>query len=125
MVDSDGKTWANNYDVYSNQSSESDALSNVTSYTYDGAGNRLTQTTRVATARPFHRPAAPPVTYDLANQLKTITCSDGVTPTACGNSSQSHCASSPGRCGISMAGRPFTRHRLHNAAVAGSDAAPR
>jgi len=60
--------------------STTDALGNITSYIYDGAGNK------VAKQQPGGNCAATPTTgcttygYDAGNQLIAITYSDGVTP---------------------------------------------
>jgi YD repeat-containing protein len=57
-----------------------DALGNATSYAYDGAGNRLTQQDPGGNCSATPKTGCTTLTYDLANQLKTITYSDGVTP---------------------------------------------
>ena len=68
------------YDDLGRLATVTDALSNVTSYRYDPAGNL------VAVEQPGGDCDASPATgcvtrsYDLANQLKTVTYSDGVTP---------------------------------------------
>ena len=79
----DGKTTkiqTYGYDPIARVTSVTDALGNVTAYTYDGAGNRVTQQ-----APGGNCVASPPsgcttMTYDAANQLTKVTYSDGVTP---------------------------------------------
>jgi RHS repeat-associated protein len=68
------------YDPQARVTSVTDALSNVTTYAYDGAGNRLTQQDPGGNCAATPKTSCTTFTYDLANQLKTVTYSDGVTP---------------------------------------------
>ncbi len=68
------------YDALGRVVSMTDALSNMTSYTYDGVGNRLTQQEPGGNCSGSPPTGCTTFTYDGANQLKTITYSDGVTP---------------------------------------------
>ncbi|MDQ6720366.1 MAG: DUF6531 domain-containing protein, partial [Candidatus Dormibacteraeota bacterium] len=68
------------YDALARVNSLTDALANVTSYSYDGAGNRLTQQDPGGNCGATPRVACTTFTYDAANQLKAITYTDGVTP---------------------------------------------
>lgn len=66
------------YDALALVITVTDALSNVTTYTHDADGNRLTQ------QDPGGNCATPTkcttMTYDADNELQTVTYSDGVTP---------------------------------------------
>ncbi|MCA1684161.1 MAG: hypothetical protein LC708_03430, partial [Actinobacteria bacterium] len=67
------------YDSVGRLATTADPLSRVTTYGYDGTGNLITQ------ADPGGHCGASPLGcttrgYDAANQLKTVTYSDGVTP---------------------------------------------
>ncbi len=68
------------YDALARVSSMIDALNNATSYSYDGAGNRLTQQDPGGNCSATPKTGCTTFTYDVANQLKTVTYSDGVTP---------------------------------------------
>ncbi|HEY4871714.1 MAG TPA: LamG-like jellyroll fold domain-containing protein [Candidatus Dormibacteraeota bacterium] len=68
------------YDALARVTSTTDALSNVTAYTYDGAGNRLTQEDPGGNCAGTPKTGCTSFTYDVANQLKAINYSDGVTP---------------------------------------------
>ena len=68
------------YDALARLTSSTDALSNVTSYTYDAASNRLTKQDSGGSCSATPKTGCTTFTYDVANQLKTITYSDGVTP---------------------------------------------
>jgi len=68
------------YDALARVTSSTDALGNVTSFTYDGAGNRLTKQDPGGNCAATPKTGCTTMTYDSANQLKTITYSDGVTP---------------------------------------------
>ena len=68
------------YDALRRVTSQTDALGNVTSFTYDGAGNRLTKQDPGGNCAATPKTGCTSFTYDAANQLKAITYSDGVTP---------------------------------------------
>ena len=68
------------YDTLARVTSVRDALGNATTYAYDGAGNRLTQQDPGGNCAATPKTGCTTFTYDVANQLKTITYSDGVTP---------------------------------------------
>ena len=68
------------YDSLARVSTSTDALGNVTSYSYDGAGNRLTQQDPGGNCGATPKVGCTSFTYDVANQLKTIIYSDNVTP---------------------------------------------
>ena len=68
------------YDALGRVTSLTDALNNVTSYTYDGAGNRLSQQDPGGNCSAVPATGCTTFSYDAANQLKTISYSDGVTP---------------------------------------------
>jgi RHS repeat-associated protein len=68
------------YDALARVTSASDALNNQTAYTYDGAGNRITQQDPGGNCSATPKTGCTTLTYDVANELKTITYSDGVTP---------------------------------------------
>jgi RHS repeat-associated protein len=68
------------YDGLARVTSRTDALGNVTSFTYDGAGNQLTKQDPGGNCGANPKSGCTTFTYDAANQLKTITYSDGVTP---------------------------------------------
>ena len=71
------KTLTYGYDSLGRVTSEEDADNNITTYTLDGAGNRLTTQLPGGTC-----PATACITetYDADNELKTVTYSDGITP---------------------------------------------
>ncbi|MDQ6617188.1 MAG: DUF6531 domain-containing protein [Actinomycetota bacterium] len=68
------------YDSLARVNSMTDALSNVTSYGYDNAGNRLTQQDPGGNCLATPKVGCTSFTYDVANELKSISYSDGVTP---------------------------------------------
>jgi RHS repeat-associated protein len=68
------------YDALARVTSTTDALNNQTAYTYDGVGNRLTQQDSGGNCSAMPKMGCTTLTYDVANELKTITYSDGVTP---------------------------------------------
>jgi RHS repeat-associated protein len=68
------------YDPLARVTAVTDALGNATSYAYDGAGNRLTQQDPGGNCSATPKTGCTTLTYDVGNQLKTITYSDGVTP---------------------------------------------
>jgi len=79
----DGKTNAiltYGFDALARVTSTTDALGNVTSFTYDGAGNHVTKQDPGGNCAATPKSGCTTMTYDVANQLKTITYSDGVTP---------------------------------------------
>src|SRR5256712_854443 len=66
------------YDALARVTSMTDALSNVTAYSYDGAGNRLTQQDPGGNCSAVPKTGCTTFSYDAANQLKTISYSDSV-----------------------------------------------
>lgn len=68
------------YDALARVTSTTDALGNATSYSYDGAGNRLSQQDPGGNCAATPKTGCTTFTYDVANELKTITYSDGATP---------------------------------------------
>ncbi|HXA28805.1 MAG TPA: LamG-like jellyroll fold domain-containing protein [Candidatus Angelobacter sp.] len=68
------------YDPLARVSSVTDALSNTTAYTYDAAGNRLTQQDPGGNCTTTPKTGCISSTYDAGNQLTSVTYSDGVTP---------------------------------------------
>ena len=68
------------YDSLARVSTSTDALGNVTSYSYDGAGNRLTQQDPGGNCLATPAVGCTSFGYDVANQLKSIIYSDNVTP---------------------------------------------
>jgi len=68
------------YDPLARVTSMTDALSNVSSYGYDKVGNRLTQQDPGGNCAATPKVGCTTFAYDVANQLKTISYSDGVTP---------------------------------------------
>jgi RHS repeat-associated protein len=68
------------YDSLARVTSTTDALGNITAYTYDGAGNRITKQDPGGNCSATPRTGCTTLTYDAANQLKTISYSDGITP---------------------------------------------
>jgi YD repeat-containing protein len=68
------------YDALARVTSTTDALSNVTAYSYDATGNRLTQQDPGGNCSVTPKVGCTSLTYDVANQLKSIAYSDGVTP---------------------------------------------
>ena len=83
----DGKNTAiltYSYDALARVTSSTDALGNIISFTYDFAGNRLTKQDPGGNCAATPKTGCTTFTYDVANQLKTITYSDGVTPNVSG-----------------------------------------
>ncbi len=68
------------YDALARVTAGTDALGNATSYSYDSAGNRLMQQDPGGNCSATPKTGCTTLTYDVANELKTITYSDGVTP---------------------------------------------
>jgi RHS repeat-associated protein len=68
------------YDALARVTSTTDGLGNATSFSYDGAGNRLTKQDPGGNCSLTPGTNCTRFTYDAANQLKTISYSDGVTP---------------------------------------------
>lgn len=72
------------YDALARVTSTTDALGNVTSFTYDGAGNQLSRQDPGGNCAATPKTGCTTSTYDVANQLKTVTYSDGITPNVTG-----------------------------------------
>ena len=68
------------YDSQARVSTFTDGLGNVTTYSYDGAGNRLTQQDPGGNCSAVPATGCTTMTYDGDNELKTVSYSDGVTP---------------------------------------------
>lgn len=68
------------YDPLARVTSVTDAVSHTTSYTFDGAGNQLTQQDPGGNCNATPATACTKMTYDVGNELLTVTYSDGVTP---------------------------------------------
>lgn len=83
----DGKTDAiqtYGYDPAGRVASVTDALGNLTSYTYDAAGNRLTQQDPGGNCAATSVTGCTTFSYDAGNELTSVTYSDGVTPNVTG-----------------------------------------
>jgi RHS repeat-associated protein len=78
QVDGLGRTTSYGYDTLARVTSVTDPRNRITSATYDGAGNRLTVTDPQSPAQ------TTTYTYDAANQLASISYSDGRTPNVSG-----------------------------------------
>jgi RHS repeat-associated protein len=74
QIDGLGNATTYQYDALNQRTKMTDPLIRSTQYTYDGAGNQLT------VQNPKDSSVSYTLAYDVANQLKTITYSDGVTP---------------------------------------------
>ena len=72
------------YDAVARMTSSTDALGNATSFTYDGAGNQLTRQDPGGNCSASPKTGCTTFTFDAANQLKTVTYSDGITPNVTG-----------------------------------------
>jgi len=68
------------YDGLARVTSTTNALNNLTAYRYDAAGNRLTRQDPGGNCAAVPPTGCTTFSYDVANQLKTISYSDGVTP---------------------------------------------
>lgn len=71
---------ANTYDSLARLSSSTDALGNVTGFSYDAASNRMSKQDAGGNCSSTPAVGCTKFTYDAANQLKTVTYSDGLTP---------------------------------------------
>jgi RHS repeat-associated protein len=82
QLDGAGNKTAYGYDALARVTSVTDPLSRVTSYAYDGAGNLLTKLDPVTGATCTATPKVGCTTkgYDAADELTSITYSDGTTP---------------------------------------------
>ena len=83
----DGKTDAIQtyaYDGLGRVTSVTDALGNVTAFTYDGAGNRLTKQDPGGSCSGSPKTGCTTFGYDADNELTSVTYSDGVTPNVTG-----------------------------------------
>ena len=72
------------YDPLARLTSQTDALSNTTQFTYDGAGNQLTKQDPGGNCSGGPPTGCTTMGYDAANQLSSVTYSDGVTPNVTG-----------------------------------------
>jgi RHS repeat-associated protein len=72
------------YDPLARVTSQTDALSNTTQVTYDGAGNQLTKQDPGGNCSGTPATGCTTMGYDAANQLISVTYSDGVTPNVTG-----------------------------------------
>ncbi|MBV8979926.1 MAG: PD40 domain-containing protein, partial [Acidimicrobiia bacterium] len=68
------------FDPLNRMSGETDQLGRTTAYSYDGAGNRLTKQDPGGNCSTTPKTGCTTSTYDAANELKTVTYSDGTTP---------------------------------------------
>ena len=68
------------YDPLARLTSQTDALSNITQFTYAGAGNQLTKQDPGGNCGGGPPTGCTTMGYDAANQLSSVTYSDGVTP---------------------------------------------
>jgi RHS repeat-associated protein len=79
----DGKTntiLSFGYDALARVTTTTDALGNVTTFTYDGAGNLLTQQDPGGNCSAVPATSCITRTYDADNEVTSITYSDGTTP---------------------------------------------
>lgn len=68
------------YDALARVSSQTDALGNVTMFTYDSAGNRQTQQDPGGNCNGAPATGCTTMFYDAGNELTSLSYSDGVTP---------------------------------------------
>jgi RHS repeat-associated protein len=68
------------YDSLTRVTTLTDALSNVTTYSYDGAGNRLTKQDPGGNCAATPKTGCTTFSYDADNELTAVAYSDGVTP---------------------------------------------
>jgi len=68
------------YDALARVTSRTDALGNVTSFTYDGSGNKLSQQDPGGNCGGMPPTGCTTMGYDSDNELTSATYSDGVTP---------------------------------------------
>lgn len=72
------------YDSLARLTSQTDALGNVTLFTYDGAGNELTKQDPGGNCGGAPPTSCTTMGYDAGNELTSITYTDGVTPNVSG-----------------------------------------
>jgi RHS repeat-associated protein len=72
------------YDPLARVTSVTDALSDTTTYVYDGVGNELSQQDPGGTCAATPATGCTSSTYDAANELTSVTYSDGATPNVSG-----------------------------------------
>ena len=68
------------YDALARVTSMTDAVSDTTSYTFDGVGNQVTQQDPGGNCTATPATGCTKMTYDAANELLSVTYSDSVTP---------------------------------------------
>jgi RHS repeat-associated protein len=68
------------YDSLARVITARDALGNTTTYSYDGAGNQLTKQDPGGNCSASPQTGCTTSTYDAANQLTSVSYSDGITP---------------------------------------------
>ena len=80
QTDAASQTTGYTYDSIGRVATVTDPLGNVTTYGYDGAGNQTSKQDPGGDCGASPKVGCTTMTYDAANQLATVTYSDGVTP---------------------------------------------